>query len=194
MTEPETKTLTPKDREAWRAWLERHHATESRVWVVYPKKNSRRRGVTYDEAVEEALCFGWIDSKVRSIDDERLQQLFSRRKRGSTWARSNKERVARLVRQGRMTDAGMAAVERAKEDGSWTVLEEIDALEMPADLAEALAADEMAARNFDAFSPSIKKGFLWWVRSAKREQTRAKRIAETVRLAAENRTPWQGSG
>ena len=144
-------------------------------------------GISLDEAVEEALCFGWIDSRLNRLDDERNVLRFTPRRRGSAWAKSNKERVGRLEAQGLMTPAGRALVEAAKIDGSWYVLDRIDDLTMPDDLTAALAADPAAERYFAAFPPSTKKAILFWIASAKKPETRAKRVAETVRLAAENR-------
>jgi uncharacterized protein YdeI (YjbR/CyaY-like superfamily) len=174
------------DRHEWRAWLEANHATSEGVWLVYYKKGSDKPTVSYDEAVEEALCFGWIDSKVRSIDDERYMQTFSPRRPGSVWSRLNKERVARMVEAGRMTDVGAAKIAAAREDGSWHRLDEIDDLAVPDDLQAALDADPIASGNFAAFSASKKKPLLFWIASAKRPATRQKRIAETVRRAREN--------
>lgn len=176
----------PASRAEWRAWLEENHARADGVWHVSYKKATRKPRVTYDEAVEEALCFGWIDSKPRKLDDERSMLWFAPRKAGSGWSRPNKERVARLTAMGRMTPAGLAKMEAAQRDGSWTALDAVEALTVPPDLARALAASPAAERNFAAFPRSARRGILEWIASARTPVTRAKRIAETARLAAEN--------
>ena len=181
--------VEPHDRAEWRAWLEAHHATSQGAWLAVGKKGNTRTALTYEGAVEEALCFGWIDSVVNRLDEHRFKQLVTPRKAGGTWARSNKERIERLLARGFITAAGLAAIESAKADGSWTLLEEVDALVMPDDLAIALGASPTARGYFEAFPDSAKRLALWWIRSAKRPETRAKRVAETVRLAAENRRP-----
>ncbi len=180
-TSPEIAELLPRNRAAWRRWLEKHHRTAGAVWVVFTKTNLR-----YLEAVEEALCFGWIDSRFQKLGEDRHRLMFTERRPGGNWARTNKERVARLVQQGRMTPAGMAKVQAAKKDGSWSQLDAVERLEVPDDLARALAEDEQAQANFRAFPPSARKMILAWVLGAKRPETRQRRIAETVRQAAQN--------
>jgi uncharacterized protein YdeI (YjbR/CyaY-like superfamily) len=182
----ELQRIAFADRAGWRAWLADHHDSTPGVWLVYHKKASGNRSVTYDEAVEEALCFGWIDSKVNALDDDRYMQVFTPRKKGSVWSRLNKERVARLVANGLMTPAGRIKIEAAKEDGSWALLDAVDDLVVPDDLRAALDADPVASANFAAFSDSVKKPILWHVYSAKRTATREQRIAEIVKAAAEN--------
>lgn len=184
MSEPE-RFYAP-DRRAWRAWLEEHHASAPGVWLVYYKKESGRPRVAYAEAVEEALCFGWVDSRPNVLDEDRYMQLFSPRKPKSPWSRLNKQRVERLIVQGLMAPAGLAVIEQARRDGSWNVYDAIEDLTVPDDLSAALAADEMARANFDAFSTTSRKNILWWIQSAKRAETRARRVEETVRLAAQN--------
>jgi uncharacterized protein YdeI (YjbR/CyaY-like superfamily) len=182
----ERKQLRPRDRAAWRRWLETNHAKSSGVQLVLKNKRAPGRGLLYEAAVEEALCFGWIDSKTRSLDEGHVLQLFTPRKPKSAWSKLNKDRVTRLAAEGKMAAPGLAAIERAKSNGSWIALDSVEALEVPKDLAAALARNKKAARNFDAFSPSAKKGYLYWINGAKRPETRAKRIRETVRLAAQN--------
>lgn len=176
-----------RDRESWRAWLEANHRSSAGAWLVYQKKESGRPSVSYAEAVEEALCFGWIDSKPNAIDATSYKQWFSPRKPRSPWSRINKDRVERLLAAGRMTDAGMASIAEAQQNGSWTSYEVVETLRLPDDLAAALALDVVAADHFEAFPPSSKKNILWWIQSAKRPETRAARVAETVRLAAVNK-------
>lgn len=179
----------PADRAAWRAWLEANHATATGAWVVTYKRRSGRPVVAYEALIEEALCFGWIDGQARGLDHERTMLRFSPRKRGSTWARTNKARVERLLAAGLMTPAGLRAIEAAKADGSWDALTDADALVVPDDLAASLAADPAAARGFDALAPSARKPILYWVTSARRSETRARRIADVVRYAAVGRSP-----
>ncbi|HZD17633.1 MAG TPA: YdeI/OmpD-associated family protein [Actinomycetota bacterium] len=178
--------VVAKDRAAWRRWLERHHASTDGVWLIIGKKGSRLESVTYEEAVEEALCFGWIDAKANRLDDRRYKQWMARRKPGSGWAESNKRRVERLIAEGRMAPAGLAAIEAAKADGSWSKLDRSRSLEVPADLAKAMRAYPDARRHFDAFPPSARRMILYWIDSAKRPETRSRRIEETARLAQEN--------
>jgi uncharacterized protein YdeI (YjbR/CyaY-like superfamily) len=137
--------------------------------------------------VEEALCFGWIDSKPNKLDDERSMLWFAPRKAGTGWSKINKERVERMIAAGRMAEAGLEKVEAARRDGSWFALDAVEALEIPPDLQSALAANGMALEYFDAFPRSVKRGILEWVASAKKPETRAKRVEETARLAAENK-------
>jgi uncharacterized protein YdeI (YjbR/CyaY-like superfamily) len=172
------------DRTAWRSWLADRHEQRDAIWLVFHKKSSDGRSPSYQEAVEEALCFGWIDSTTNRLDDWRTLQLFAPRKPRSTWSMSNKERVARLGREGLLAPAGIAAIEVAKENGSWSALDAVERLEEPPDLAGALDADAAARENWNGFSPSSRKGILWWVVSAKRPETRAKRVEQTVRMAA----------
>ncbi len=176
----------PKTRSEWRRWLEQHHATSTGVWLVSYKKATGKPRLEYAEAVEEALCFGWVDSKAATLDEERSMLTFTPRNPKSAWSRPNKERVARLGKEGRMAKAGLDAVATAKSNGSWTALDSVEALKVPPDLAKALAGNKKAKRYFDVFPPSSKRIILWWIESAKREETRARRISETVRLAAEN--------
>lgn len=184
----------PEDRAAWRAWLRAHHATAPGVWLIYCKKHTGAPTVTYDEAVEEALCFGWIDSRPNTLDAERYMQLFSPRKPRSPWSKVNKERIARLTEEGRMAPAGLAMIDAAKADGSWGAYDAIEALTVPDDLHRALVANTSAEEHFAAFSNSAKKQLLWYIASAKRPETRAKRIAQVVAAAAENRNPLAYGG
>jgi uncharacterized protein YdeI (YjbR/CyaY-like superfamily) len=187
MLNNQLETFYAKDRKEWRAWLERNHQTSPGVWLIYYKKNSGKSRVPYDEAVEEALCFGWIDSRPNALDDERYMQIFSPRKPKSVWSKLNKQRVEALIQQGLMTEAGLQKIELAKQDGSWNKLDAIEELEIPEDLKNALEANEPANTYFNAFSNSSKKNILWWIESAKRPETRLKRIEETVTLAAQNK-------
>ena len=174
------------DRAAWRRWLAAHCAGSPGIWLVFDKKSSRPERLAYGDAVEEALCHGWIDSLVRRIDDARYEQLFTPRKPTSTWSRVNKERVARLIELGLMAEAGLAAIERAKANGRWTSLDAVESLAVPEDLAAALARSKGAAANFAGFAPSARKGYLHWISQAVRPETRAQRIARVVQLAAAN--------
>ncbi len=175
-----------RDRAAWHDWLEAGHASKRGVWLVYYKQGSGRTRVSYDDAVDEAIAFGWVDSRPNKLDDERYMQLFSPRKPGSPWSRINKDRVERLVGQGRMTPAGLAAVKTAKENGAWNAYDGIEDLAMPEDLGAALEENPTAAANFDAFPPSSKKNIFWWVSSAKNAETRCKRIEKTVSMAEQD--------
>jgi uncharacterized protein YdeI (YjbR/CyaY-like superfamily) len=175
-----------KSRPAWRRWLAKNGTRSPGIWLVYDKKSSRADRLAYADAVEEALCYGWIDSTLRSLDDARYMQLFTPRKPKSTWSKLNKTRVTRLIEDGLMAPPGLAAIETAKANGSWTSLDSVEALEMPEDLAAAFAKHPDAARNFAAFSMSSRKGYLHWVRQAVRAETRAARIAEVVRCCAAN--------
>lgn len=196
----EMPLLELPDREAWRAWLAANHGSSSGVWLAVGKKGGRVTSLGYEAAVEEALCFGWIDSIVRALDGDRFRQVFTPRRPGSTWSPSNKARVERLTAAGLMEPAGLAAVETARANGAWALLDDVEQLKVPEDLAAALAADPDAAREFEAFPASGRKQILWWIVSTKRPDTRANRVAETVRLAAkgirvdEQRAAGRGQG
>ena len=185
-SERQVETVYPQNRSHWRRWLQSNYAISSGAWLIYDKKGSGKQNLTYDEAVEEALCFGWIDSRPNTLNDDQWMQLFSPRKRKSPWSKLNKQRVEKLIEQGLMTPAGLEKIETAKKDNSWSLLDAIEELKIPLDLEEALAANDTAREYFMAFSPSSRKGILWWIESAKRPATRAKRIQATVTLAAQN--------
>ena len=174
----------PASRAEWRQWLAAHHASAPGVWLVYCKKASGLPSLSYAEAVEEALCFGWIDSHPRKLDAERTQLLFTPRKPRSGWSKVNKERLERLEAAQLLMPAGRAAIARAKQNGAWESLDAAEAGLVPDDLAAALAADDAANRHFAAFSLSARKGILTWVLAAKQPATRARRVAEAVRMAA----------
>ena len=186
MKEAPSNSIHPLTRAEWRAWLAENHTRAEGIWLVSYKKATGKPRFEYDEAVEEALCFGWIDSKGNKLDEERSLLWFAPRKAKTGWSKPNKERVEKLLAAGAMTPAGLAKVEAAKADGTWTALDSIEALEIPPDLAAALAAYPTATAYFDAFPRSAKRGILEWISTAKTPQTRAKRIEETSRLAAEN--------
>jgi uncharacterized protein YdeI (YjbR/CyaY-like superfamily) len=176
----------PKNRRAWRAWLEKHHASKSGIWLMYYKKHTGQPTVTYDESVEEALCFGWIDSKPAKLDDERHLLYFCPRKPKSVWSKLNKTRLERLLETGLVAPAGLLAIEVAKKNGSWSAIDASENMEEPDDLVLALEGNAKALEFWRQFPSGVRKTILQWILSAKRPETRAKRIEETVRLAAEN--------
>ena len=173
----------PPDLAAWRAWLAANHDTVRGVWVASWRKASGRDRVPYEDLVEEALCFGWIDSTVTILDDDRGLQLMTPRKRKSGWTRLNRRRVAAMEEQGRMTEAGWRAVEAAKANGWWTLYDAVEDLIEPDDLVAAFAASPDARRGWDTLAPSARKQLLWSVISAGRPETRASRIARIVAQA-----------
>jgi uncharacterized protein YdeI (YjbR/CyaY-like superfamily) len=176
------------DRASWRAWLEEHHLRDTGVWLVSFKKTTGKPRVEYDDSVEEALCFGWIDSVVHTLDAERAMQLFTPRRPRSPWSQSNRIRVEQLLAAGLMRAGGLAKIEEAKRDGSWDAYAVVESLELPPDLRSAFDAGPPGSRSrFDAFSPSSRRAILWWVHSAKRPDTRARRIAQVVTEAAHGR-------
>ena len=182
-----------ESRQAWRDWLAAHHESHRSVWLVSWKKHTGRPAVGYDEAVTEALAFGWVDSKPAKLDDDRTMLYFSRRKRGSAWSRPNKLRVAALERDGLMAPAGQACVDAARRDGSWTRLDDVEDLVVPDDLTEAFDRHPGAAEQWAAFPRSARRGILEWITQAKRPETRRKRIEETASLArrGERANQWR---
>ena len=190
MAEHERVEVTSRD--ALRQWLKANHQRPDSIWLVTWKKPSPRH-VPYDAIVEEALCFGWIDSQPRSLDDDRTMVRLSPRKPTSGWSAINKRRVEHLIASGRMADSGMAAIEVAKRNGAWTVLDDAHALEPPPELVTAFERHPGARDQFLAFPPSARRAILEWIALAKREETRAARIEETARLAArgERANAWK---
>lgn len=183
------KSIYASSRQEWRQWLRENHSTCIGIWLIYYKVKSGKPSVKYSEAVKEALCFGWIDSKVKSLDALTYMQIFTPRKPKSVWSKLNKQYIEELTEQGLMTEAGLIKIEAAKLDGSWTSLDAIEALIIPDDLQLALQANEIAFQNFQAFSNTSKKNILLWVTSARRLETRLNRIEQTVNAAAQNKNP-----
>ena len=191
-TAPDGRPMAgPFDRAGWRAWLIANHETSTGVHLVSWRRGSGRTSVRYEEAVEEALCVGWIDSVAGRLDEQRGLQWFSPRRSTSGWARTNKARVDRLIADGLMLPAGLAAIEEAKRNGSWTRLDDVENLVVPDDLAAALDADPPARERWDAFSRSRRRALLDWISGAKRPETRARRIAEAAENAARDEVPQQ---
>ncbi len=186
----------PESRAAWRAWLRAHYAKTKGVWCVTFKKGQGEPELSYDDIVEEALCFGWVDSRPRALDDARTMLWFTPRKPGSGWSKPNKDRVAKLMAANRMAAAGLKVIERAREDGSWSALDAVEALETPDDLAKALRHYPNARAHWDAFPRSAKRGILEWISTAKTPPTRHKRIQETAQLAEDNKraNQWKPKG
>jgi uncharacterized protein YdeI (YjbR/CyaY-like superfamily) len=182
--------IEARDRASWRGWLRKNHRTSAGVWLVYYKKGSGVASVSYAEAVEEALCFGWIDSKIHAVDALRYRQIFTPRNPRSSWSTLNKQRVAKLIRSKLMTAAGMAKITAARKDGFWEAPDEIEDPSMLPELTRALAADAQARRHFEAFSDSARKLIIRWIVDAKRPETRLRRIQRTVRLASLDKKPY----
>lgn len=179
----------PVNQAAWREWLAQNHVSKQSVWLVFYSKSSNKTSITWSEAVDVALCFGWIDSKKIKIDDERAHQFFSKRKPNSTWSKINKEKVARLIDNGAMTEGGLVGIEIAKQNGSWTILDEVEALTIPPDLAKAFQKHSGSEDYFLSLSKTIKKMMLQWVVLAKQSKTRQRRIDEIAELAGQNKKP-----
>ncbi len=175
-----------RSRSELRRWLEANHPRSESCWLITYKKHVDEHYIAYGDIVDELLCFGWIDSRTRRVDENRSKLLIAPRNAGSTWSRVNKQKVAKLEKAGRMTEAGRVKIDAAKKDGSWTFLDDVEALIEPDDLAAALDADTKARQNFNAFNASAKKVILLWIKTAKRQATRQKRIRDTVELAARN--------
>jgi len=177
----------------WRAWLERHHDRDLGAWLVTWKTSTGRPRIRYEESVEEALAFGWVDSKAKALDAERSMLWFAPRRPGSGWSRPNKERVERLERDGRMTDAGRRVIERAKADGSWTLLDDVENLVVPDDLSIAFDAHPGARAHWETFPRSAKRGILEWIVQAKTAPTRQRRISQAAESAArgERANQWR---
>jgi len=181
-----TPTFHAKTRAAWRKWLEQNHDKVSSVFLIIYRKESGVPSVYYPEAVDEAICFGWIDSKINKRDEESYYQYFAKRNPKSNWSKVNKEKVQKLSAANLLAPAGLAAIEVAKQTGTWTALDKVDAIHIPDDLRQMFTKNKAAAANFEAFPRSAKRGILEWIETAKRPETRLKRIEETVAKAAEN--------
>jgi uncharacterized protein YdeI (YjbR/CyaY-like superfamily) len=177
MTEKEITTFYPTDRQHWRAWLAAHHAVERAVWLIFY------------EAVDEALCFGWIDSIVKPIDEEKYMRFFSKRKATGTWSAVNKEKIKKLIEENLITEAGFEAINLAKQNGSWAILDDVEALLIPDDMEKQLQAKPNAKDTFSGWSKSDRKYILHWINQARRPETRQKRIHEIVEIADHNLNP-----
>ena len=176
-----------ESRNEFRTWLEEHHETADELWVGYYKVDAEQSGIGYDESVEEALCFGWIDGLTRGIDDETYTRRFTPRRPDSKWSKANKERVGAMIEAGKMTPAGMELVEAAKESGEWDAAYRVaDDHEIPAELETALRENETAWENFQNFSNTDQHAFISLVEEAKTDETKRKRIERTVELAAQD--------
>lgn len=179
-------TFQASNQEEWRKWLHENHLKEKSIWLIIYRKESGIPSVYYPEAVDEALCFGWIDSKANKRDEVSYFQFFSKRNPKSNWSKINKDKVERLTREGRMQPAGIEMVELAKKTGTWSALDDVDKILIPTDLAAAFEKKPEALAYWEGFSRSSRRGILEWILNAKRPETRIQRIEETVRLAGEN--------
>ena len=180
------KIFYAKTQKEWRKWLEKNHRSEKAVWLIFYKKGSGKQSTNYAEALEEALCFGWIDSKANKRDDESYYQYFAKRRPRSNWSKVNKEKVAKLIEKELMTPAGFESIETAKKNGRWSALDDVEELIIPPDLKMLFDKNKTAFENWEKFSRSVKRGILERILNAKRSETRQKRIAETFELAEKN--------
>lgn len=191
MQEKPIETFYPKNSKEWRKWLQKNHQKRDSIWLVMYKKASGIPTISWSEAVDEALCFGWIDSIKKKRDEESAIQFFSKRKPKSTWSKINKDKVERLIESGLMTEAGQKAIEAARENGTWNTLDEVDALTIPPDLEKSFKLHKGSKAYFETLSKSVKKMMLYWILSAKRPETRLRRITEIVASAAQQKKPRQ---
>lgn len=182
-------SFCPSNSAEWREWLEKNHKNEEFIWLIFYKKKSPKYNLSWSQAVDEAICFGWIDSTKKSIDDERYIQYFSKRKPKSIWSKINKNKVETLTKQGLMKEAGLACVRIAKENGSWTILDTVEQLIIPEDLEDEFQQYPNSKDYFQSLSQSIRKGILYWVISAKKKETRNKRIREIAEMAGNETLP-----
>jgi len=189
----EIKPLSIAKRVKWRKWLENNHNQEKEIWLIFYKKHSGKQKISLEEAVEEALCFGWIDCILKRIDDEKHIIRFTPRKKNSIWSKINRKRAEKMINDGKMTDEGFAKIEEAKSSGKWssayTLLVKPT---MPSDLKRALKEKQKAWQNFNEFANSYQANYIYWVNSAKREETRKRRIEEVVARAIQNKKPGVG--
>ncbi|MBS1687221.1 MAG: YdeI/OmpD-associated family protein [Bacteroidetes bacterium] len=183
------KEYYAKDRAAWRKWLEKNHNKEEGIWLIYYKSGSDKTRIAYPEAVKEAICFGWIDSTIRPIDDEKYKQLFMPRKEKSGWSQLNKQYVEELTELGLMTEAGIEKIEQAKHHGTWSKLDHIETFTVPEDLEKELKKSKTAQQYFEGLGKTNKKYLLHWLSTAKKEETRNVRIDTIVSALKEQRMP-----
>lgn len=188
-TPKDIDTFYPKSQKEWREWLKKNHNTKTSIWLVQYKKASGKATIGWSEAVDEALCFGWIDSTRKTLDSESFIQYFGRRKPGSTWSKINKEKVERLIEKKLMTKAGLACIETAKQNGSWNILDTVEELLVPAALEKAFKAHPGSKLYFESLSKSVKKMILHRIAMAKQDETKAKRIKEIAESAAKKQKP-----
>ena len=186
------KTIYFQNGHEWRNWLSRNHDKEKEAWLIFYKKHSGKTGITYDEALEEALCFGWIDGKMQSVDEEKFSIRYSPRKSRSVWSKINKEKAELLIVQGQMTDAGLVKIEEAKKNGLWDrAYTSRRRVEMPPDLEAVLQKDKQAWTNFHNFANSYRNNYIYWINEAKRTETREKRISAVVERSRLNKKPGE---
>jgi uncharacterized protein YdeI (YjbR/CyaY-like superfamily) len=175
------------NRNDWRNWLEKNHDAAKEVWLIYYKKHTGKPSISYEDTVEEALCFGWVDSILKRLDDDRCARKFTPRKSSSSWSESNRKRAEKMIREQRMTEAGMARIREARERGEWSRVREVrKELAVPSVIQEALAENEKARAFFETLANSYKRQIVGWVSSAKKEETRARRLTEVIGLLEKN--------
>jgi uncharacterized protein YdeI (YjbR/CyaY-like superfamily) len=189
MPKNEIETFCPTSRKDWRKWLQKNHSSKQAVWLICYKKKCNIPTVVWSDAVDEALCFGWIDSIRKTLDEEKFIQFFSKRKPNGTWSKVNKEKINQLIDKGRMTAAGFASIEKAKQNGSWTILDEVEELIIPKDLKTAFKTKTGSKQHFLSLSKSVKKLMLQRLVFAKRPETRQKRIIEIIELFNKKKKP-----
>lgn len=191
MKKQEIETFCPASQQDWRNWLHENHNSKQAVWLIYYKKKANIPSITYSDAVDHALCFGWIDSTRKSLDHETFMQFFCRRKPNSVWSKVNKGKVQLLIDNGLMTKAGFETIETAKQNNSWAILDEVEEVIIPADLMEEFENQPGSGEYFLSLSRSVRKSILQWLVLAKRPETRQKRIIEIAELAAQKLKPKQ---
>jgi uncharacterized protein YdeI (YjbR/CyaY-like superfamily) len=191
MQEKDIETFYPTSQQAWRVWLQENHRSKQAVWLVCYKKKANTPTVMWSDAVDEAICFGWIDSKRITIDNDKFMQFFTKRKSNGTWSKVNKEKIKQLTDKGLMTEAGFECIEKAKQNGSWTILDNVEALIIPKDLEGEFSSKTGSKDFFLSLSKSVRKSILQWIVLAKQPETRRKRISEMAEMASQHLKPKQ---
>ena len=191
MQKIDIETFCPTSQQQWRQWLQENHRSKQAVWLVCYKKKANIPTVIWSDAVDEAICFGWIDSKRITIDDDKFMQFFSQRKSNGTWSKVNKEKIKHLIDNGLMEKAGFDSIEKAIQNGSWTILDEVEELIIPKSLEEEFNKKTGSKEFFMSLSKSVRKSILQWIVLAKQSETRRKRINEIAEMASQNLKPKQ---
>lgn len=191
MSKQEIEQFYPETKQHWRKWLEKNHIRKDAVWLIYYKKNAGSPTINWTDAVDEALCFGWIDSKAETIDKDTFRQYFCKRKPNSTWSKINKQKIETLTSKGLMAKAGFDVIDIAKQNGSWTILDEVEELIIPSELEKAFENFQNSKDFFSSLSKSKQKVLLQWIALAKTDTTRQRRILEIAENASQKQQPKQ---